>query len=76
MQNYMFGTSKDDLFDAHMQYIPKRDPETIPVEFTGVNSVYQPDFNFIFTKHKLERVPWQTNMESILIEIAHARSYK
>lgn len=54
-----------------MQYISKRDPETIPAAFTGVNSVYQPDFNEIFTKHELERVPWQTNMESILREIAH-----
>lgn len=59
-----------------MQYISKRDPETIPAAYTGVNSVYQPDFNDIFTKHELERVPWQTNMERILIEIAHARSYK
>lgn len=71
MQNYMFGTSKDDLFAAHMQYILKHDPETIPEAFTGVSSVYQPDFNDIFTKHELERVPWQTNMGRILREIAH-----
>lgn len=70
MQNYMFGTSKDDLFAAHMQYILKHDPETIPAAFTGVSSVYQPDFNDIFTKHELERVPWQTNMGRFLREIA------